>query len=171
MEDFLNYIEDHYIAILLLVIMAFAAVLILNWLARIFSWGAFKDRSSVMTRESNFTYILSKFLVNLINDFKHLLALVIVVIFASLIVYSMTSGSTFDEKMEALQLVIASLGGLLGSIIGYYFGESAARRGAPVIVDQSDDGDAGGISQAPTLSTMSQEVEQEVAPLTPEDQK
>jgi len=44
------------------------------------------------------------------------------------------SSTNFEDKMEALQLVIASLGGLLGSIIGYYFGESAATKNRESIV-------------------------------------
>lgn len=72
--------------------------------------------------------IIADFLARLINDFRHLLALVIVVIFFSLVFYSMAMSDKFEEKMDALQMVMASFGGLLGSIIGYYFGESAARR-------------------------------------------
>jgi hypothetical protein len=35
---------------------------------------------------------------------------------------------SFDTVKDGVQLVVASLGGLVGSIIGYYFGESAAER-------------------------------------------
>ncbi|MEQ1747609.1 MAG: hypothetical protein ABMA02_19430 [Saprospiraceae bacterium] len=46
----------------------------------------------------------------------------------------------FEQKMDALQLVIASLGGLLGSIIGYYFGESAVRNAqTPIGIPTSED--------------------------------
>ena len=67
-------------------------------------------------------------LVRLVTDFRHLFALAIFLFFVSLIFYAMEKSQTFEQKMDALQMVIASLGGLLGSIIGYYFGESAVRK-------------------------------------------
>jgi len=160
LADFLIFIECHYGAILLLILMMFSIVLVINWLARIFTWGMFKTRRFDYSNQSNFTYILSRFLVNLIDDFKHLLALVVVIIFTSLIIYSMASTNDFDKKMEALQLVIASLGGLLGSIIGYYFGESAGRKSvvAPLNPTEPDTGD---VNPAPTI-TDSIPIQQEV---------
>lgn len=128
MEEFLGIIEKHYAAVLLLVLIFFSIFLVIAWLARVFGWGKFKYLTDGRMEEGNITYIFSRFLVNLIDDFKHLLALVIVIVFIGLIFYSMASTDDFQEKMDALQLVIASLGGLLGSIIGYYFGESAARK-------------------------------------------
>ena len=88
-------------------------------------------------QQDTLSYVVGMFFVNLINDFKHLLALVIVIVFASLIIYSMTTTDIFKEKMEALQLVVASLGGLLGSIIGYYFGESAATKSQTKTIDKT----------------------------------
>ncbi len=127
MVDFFNFLETHWNGILILIILVFVLLFVINWLARIFRWGRYKTRSQASTEYMNVSYIISQFFANIIDDFKHLLALVIVIIFTGLIIYSMTTAPTFDQKMEALQLVIASLGGLLGSIIGYYFGESAAR--------------------------------------------
>jgi len=78
--------------------------------------------------KTNRDSILADFFVRLVTDFRHLFALAIFLFFVSLIFYAMGMSDKFDEKMDALQMVIASLGGLLGSIIGYYFGESAVRR-------------------------------------------
>jgi len=156
MESFLKFLEDHYIGILVLILLLFSLVLILNWLARIFSWGTFKSRQFDFASKNNFSYVITMFFVNLINDFKHFLALVIVVIFSGLIIYSMATGDKFEEKMEALQLVIASLGGLLGSIIGYYFGESAGKSVSQGNSDNttnqnSNAPDSGQVVQAPEL--------------------
>lgn len=49
----------------------------------------------------------------------------IVLIFASALVFAMyTADGDMDKLATALQVVTATLGGLVGSIIGYYFGES-----------------------------------------------
>ena len=139
MSDFLTFLSNHSNGICILLIIILSGLITVNWLARIFQWGKYKDKEksgegksgegkSEKEKESNgFGYIMTQFFTNLISDFKHLLALIIVIVFTTLIIYSMTTTPIFKEKMEALQLVIASLGGLLGSIIGYYFGESAGK--------------------------------------------
>lgn len=131
MKNLLEYLSENYIGLVVLILIIFSVIAALNWVARIFNWGRYNSDSSESEHIKGIAYVISVFFTNLINDFKHLLALVIVVIFTGLIIYSMAAGSNFDEKLEALQLVIASLGGLLGSIIGYYFGESAARGANP----------------------------------------
>ena len=146
MEKFLVFLELHYRGVLYLVLILFSIILAINWLAVIFSWGKFKKSSQDLDNNNSidnmldgtFAHIVSRFLVNIIDDFKHLLALIIVIIFAILILYSMTATNNFDEKMEALQVVIASLGGLLGSIIGYYFGESAAKSTTAIQIQDGD---------------------------------
>ncbi|MGB3585084.1 MAG: hypothetical protein WBA23_01030 [Tunicatimonas sp.] len=135
MSDFLKFLENHATGIYLIILCVFTFILAINWLAKIFSWGAYQKRNAERNDQSKLSYVISRFFVNIIDDFKHLLAIIVVIIFTTLIIYSMTAGDTFDDKMEALQLVIASLGGLLGSIIGYYFGESAARTSSPKVID------------------------------------
>ncbi len=143
MKNLLEYLGDNYVGIIVLLLIIFSVIAAINWMARIFNWGRYSTEASESEHLKGIAYVISVFFTNLINDFKHLLALVIVIIFTGLIIYSMASGSNFNEKLEALQLVIASLGGLLGSIIGYYFGESAARSSnAPTTVDYG--GAAGG---------------------------
>ncbi len=134
-EQFLKILEDHYKGVLLLLLCILTFFYILNWLARIFNWGRYKHTEASYVRDRD--RLFADFLARLINDFRHLLALVIVVVFVSLIFYSMSMTDVFDQKMDALQLVIASLGGLLGSIIGYYFGESAVRKAQANLPSQS----------------------------------
>jgi len=126
MGNMLGFLEENINGILVLLLLVFAFLLAINWLARIFRWGRFKEDALMSNQYEKLSYIITQFFANIINDFKHLLALIIVLIFSGLIIFSMAAADNFDNKMEALQLVIASLGGLLGSIIGYYFGESAA---------------------------------------------
>lgn len=82
------------------------------------------------------------FVLKTVTNFRNLLALVVAVIFTGALFYAMVFASkddeTFKQQMEAIQVVVASLGGLIGSIIGYYFGESKAA--ASVIAADSADG-------------------------------
>lgn len=137
MQKLLDALTENSTGILLLLLIVIVLLYVLGRLAKIFNWGRYKQLmksdSDSTTETSDLSHGLSTFFVNLINDFKHLLALVIVLIFTGLIIYSMAASDQFEEKLEALQLVIASLGGLLGSIIGYYFGESAGRGSNPSI--------------------------------------
>ncbi|WKN42497.1 hypothetical protein [Tunicatimonas pelagia] len=153
MSNFLKFLENHATGIYLIILCVFSLILAINWLAKIFSWGVYQEINTERNAQSKLSYVISRFFVNIIDDFKHLLAIIIVIIFTALIIYSMTAGDTFDDKMEALQLVIASLGGLLGSIIGYYFGESAARTSTPKVVDNEKEiAISGRIVAAPQLT-------------------
>lgn len=140
MEDFLHYLDVHFNGILMLIILVLFVLLIFNRLAWIFEIGRYKKKSiegkvindtidkTGLTNENRSSYVITTFFVNIINDFKHLLALIIIILFAGLIIFSMAMGDNFKEKMDALKLVIASLGSLIASIIGYYFGESSAKK-------------------------------------------
>ncbi|WP_143569704.1 hypothetical protein [Tenacibaculum agarivorans] len=133
MEDFFTFLSTHSNGILMLILLVFSAIYALNWLAKIFKWGRYNiskldNDEATQAAYGDMSYVFTQFLVKIISDFKHLLALVIVLIFTGLIIFSMATTPEFDEKMEALQLVIASLGGLLGTVIGYYFGESASNK-------------------------------------------
>ncbi|MBX3658146.1 MAG: hypothetical protein KF740_06900 [Ramlibacter sp.] len=106
-----------------------AGVLVVQWLAWIFGVGRFKAEMQAPRRATtqNLRYLVTEALTKIINDFRHLLALLIVMIFGLALAYSLyQSSGNMDEIKEALQAVAATLGGLVGSIIGYYFGESKA---------------------------------------------
>ncbi|MBX2826808.1 MAG: hypothetical protein KTR22_01515 [Flavobacteriaceae bacterium] len=158
MEDFLIFLEKHSTGVLLLILILFAVVLTVRWLFQVFAIGKYRtfhtytnekgEKKVVKAKDKNtstsITYILTQSLINIVDDFRHFLALLIVILFVILISISMwASKDNFDNMMEAMQLVIASLGGLLGSIIGYYYGESAARNKSEGITT-----DAGEVSNA-----------------------
>lgn len=131
-EEFLTMLSKQSKGILMFILCVFALMSFINWLAKLFSWGRYKQPEIKSKGYGNLIYMVTQFFANLINDFKHFLALVIVLIFAGLIIFSMAATDLFYQKMEALKLVIASLGGIMGTVIGYYFGESAARTNSAI---------------------------------------
>jgi hypothetical protein len=144
-NNLLQYLEDYSTGLYVLIFMIFALLLAINWLAYIFNWGRYRyNAKHPIDRKSKMSYLVAEFFANIINDFKHLLALVIVFIFVLLILYGTVMGENFEQKKEALQLVIASLGGLLAAIIGYYFGESAATKANVPFLTGLENSDKGG---------------------------
>ena len=132
MTNFFVYLETHrngiFIALLCLAFLAF----ILQWLAWTLKFGRFKPdggvpgSSAAAAQKQNLRYIISDAVIKIVNDFRHLLALVIIAIFAVALCFALfQTRDSLEEMKEALQAVVATLGGLVGSIIGYYFGESA----------------------------------------------
>ena len=137
MSTFFNFLSENSGGIFILFFIIVAAALLTQWFSWIFGRGRFNPTytQNVTAAETGtrpnmrLRHVLSQIIVDIINDFRHVLALVIVVIFAfsMAVVMYMTREST-DEMLQAIQVVAASLGGLVGSIIGYYFGESRLQR-------------------------------------------
>jgi hypothetical protein len=118
------------------VLLPLLVMVAVNWLAWIWGWGRFKNEPGIPNEpqqrtDSNLRQVLAKFFTTIIDEFRHLLALIIVLVFAvtmGLAMYPGLVNHDIDGMLKAVQAVAASLGGLLGSIIGYYFGESAASK-------------------------------------------
>ncbi len=128
-DNFFTFLEMHYKGIFLFLFALYFVVFLIERLAKIFNWGKYgRRKEDCHDPKSSFTYIIAEFFVNIINDFRHLLALAIVLIFFCLIIYVTFVGENFEQKKEGIQLVLTSLGGLIAAIIGYYFGESAAMK-------------------------------------------
>ena len=136
MGEFFTFLETHSTGIMIFIFMLVTLVIIIRWLFQIFAIGKYSNKTKPDNeQETSITYILTRSLVNIVDDFRHFLALLIVILFVVLIIAAMWGAKgNFDNMMEAMQLVIASLGGLLGSIIGYYYGESAARNKMPTSI-------------------------------------
>jgi hypothetical protein len=116
------------ILVLLLLLIVLSAVS--NWALWMFGLGRFQGPRA----DSKLRFVLADFFVKLINDFRHLLALVMVILFGLALFAAMWPGMMKQDVnliKEGLQGVAAALSGLIGSIIGYYFGESAAKKRAP----------------------------------------
>jgi Mn2+/Fe2+ NRAMP family transporter len=136
MDRLFTFLQTYRSGILLLLFALFCIALLVQWFAWIFNKGRFGISA---TSGKAVSYIFSEAAVKIINDFRHLLALIVVVIFAFALGYSLikassvTTGpdtSVINNMKEALQAVVATLGGLVGSIIGYYFGESSITKPA-----------------------------------------
>ncbi len=117
-------------------------VALTQWALWILGLGRFRNR----VPQSRIRYVLADLFVKIINDFRHLLALAIVTLFGVVVLAAIWPGMMKQDVAlikEGLQGVSATLGGLIGSIIGYYFGESAGKnsmRGGdatpPVAIEQ-----------------------------------
>ena len=130
----LEYVWHHRGGIAILLIAAFGLMAVVQWLAWIFRFGRFRPApnagpSPVRQTSNPLRYVAANFFVEIINDFRHFLALVVVTVFALALAVGMYPGLrnwSVEEIGKGVQAVAAALGGLIGSIIGYYFGESAA---------------------------------------------
>jgi len=158
MGAFLGFLTAQRAGILILLLVLLAAGFLVNWALWMFGWGRY--RGSVRA-DSKIRFVLAQFFVKIINEFRHLLALIIVLLFTSALFAAMWPGMMKQDVAsikDGIQGVAAALGGLFGSVIGYYFGESAANRRLdnsqlqppaqpPVLGDVSSD--TPGIEQTP----------------------
>jgi hypothetical protein len=134
MDSLFTFLQTYRSGIFTLLLVLASIVFFIQWLSWIFNLGRFGKAAPPGTR-AELRFIFSEATVKIINDFRHLLALLIVLIFAFALGYSLIKAATapssadpptmIDNMKEALQAVVATLGGLVGSIIGYYFGESS----------------------------------------------
>ena len=139
MARFFTFLQDNRGGIFVLFLSLASIAFLFQWFAWILAKGRFSATTASGGR-AELRYIFSEATVKIINDFRHLLALIIVLIFAIALGYALWkaasvqtnagSSSVVDNMKEALQAVVATLGGLVGSIIGYYFGESSVVKAA-----------------------------------------
>lgn len=134
MGDFLTFLAANQQGIVLLLVLLVAAAALVQWVAWVFGWGRFTVVEQPADRAKPLRHIFAELVVKIIDDFRHLLALVIVLIFAGALTFALFLVSYVDPTMridalsEALQAVVSALGGLIGAIIGYYFGEKAGEK-------------------------------------------
>lgn len=153
-----EYLVTNKDGIMFALFVLFILMIFIQWLCWTTGLGRFKN---VSKRDTNSTirYVVAEMLVKIINDFRHLLALLLVLIFAASLAYALIkTDGTGKSISDALQSVTSTLGGLLGAIIGYYFGESAAKYkiedqpSSSMMNNQEQDIDdsSGGVSMAPS---------------------
>lgn len=132
MNTLLQLLEEHWVGIAVIFSALCGLAALAQWVCWMFGLGRFELRhqgKNPVTRESSLRFVIADLLVKIINDFRHLLALVVMLIFALTLLYALLrSENTAEGINKALQSVVATMGGLIGSIIGYYFGESAGQR-------------------------------------------
>jgi Na+/H+-dicarboxylate symporter len=137
MSSFFNFFATNSSGIFTFLASLVVIVLLTQWLAWIFSWGRYKEREKKDTprlpgvagaNQSTIYYVATNFFERIIVDFRNLLALLVILIFSLALGFAIfKAGDTVDGLSQALQAVTSALTGLVGSIIGYYFGESTAR--------------------------------------------
>jgi hypothetical protein len=132
MDELLTFLAQNRAGIITLCFLIFFILMVIQWLAWVFNLGRYArqgaDTGNDWTRHS-IRFLIAEALAKIINDFRHLLALIVISIFGLALFYVMVkAGSSFENVLNGVQAVAAALGGLIGSIIGYYFGESAAAR-------------------------------------------
>lgn len=132
MDQFFAWMVANQPGISILGQILFVGVIFLLSICWIFGLGRFKrDAGSTRPKAVDLRYLITEALTKIINDFRHLLALILVVIFGGALTYTLIqAGGNMVSIKEALQAVTSTLGGLVGSIIGYYFGESKGRQNA-----------------------------------------
>jgi hypothetical protein len=138
MTRLFSFLQEYRVGIWVFFLSLGGIALLVQWFAWIFGMGRFGKIIPAAEGRAGLRYIFSDLMVKIINEFRHLLALIVVVIFAGALSYSLWKAgtvptgsdlpSTVDNLKEALQAVVATLGGLVGSIIGYYFGESSVAK-------------------------------------------
>lgn len=145
MERFFTFFQTYRSGIFFFLVCLGSLALLVQWFAWIFGLGRFGSGAAETgtgtetdsgPQKTNLRKLFSGAFVKIVNDFRHLLALVIIGVFAIALGFSLWKAaslpatddpaSVINNMKEALQAVVATLGGLVGSIIGYYFGESTA---------------------------------------------
>jgi len=130
---FFAFVAAEWQGILVFGVLLLTVLLVVQWFAWIFSLGRFAGPRPA--RSETLRHVFADLVVKIIDDFRHLLALVIVVIFALALTYTLIlvayeESDRLGAASSAMQAVVSSLGGLIGAIIGYYFGEKAGERAA-----------------------------------------
>lgn len=122
---FLEALGDNYRGILVLLLALAVLAFIIDRLAKTFNWGRY---DSYEDGTGDITYLISQFFTKIINDFRHFLALILVIFLLTIMLVSLVYGSSNSDRLETFQAVVSSLMGLLGSVVGYYFGETSVTR-------------------------------------------
>ena len=139
MTELLAALELHRVGIFVAFAMLAGACVVIQWIFWIAGWGRFNperaaQRNIAAPNRAPIRFTLTDFMTMLVNDFRHLLALVVVLLFAVMMVFAVWPGlanADAAQVADGVQTVTAAMGGLLGSIIGYYFGAMAAKKPEP----------------------------------------
>ena len=130
MENFFKFFATNYVGIIYFFMSLVVVILFIQWIAWLFSLGRFNAQiASPRKRSDSIRFLLTDLMVKIINDFRHFLALIMVAIFGLVLIYSLTKYANSSEELtNVLQAVISTVGVLIGTIIGYYFGETAGKK-------------------------------------------
>lgn len=125
MADFFIFLQTHRVGILMAFLCAVMLMTIVQWIAWLFSLGRFggdEHKRQIRKRTTLFHQTFDFVAKKIIKEFGHLIALIILFIFAFTLIFIMiqTRGNPAETR-DSLQTIVSSLGGLVGTVIGYYF--------------------------------------------------
>ena len=123
LKTIFGFFQDYWGGILVFALLVVFILKVVDVLGRIFGWGIYKDLK--YNSKDGLQYLILEFFIKIVNDFRHLLAIIVFLIFGFSLIYFVTYPDiAYEERLDGLKTVVAVLGGLTGSIIGYYFGEA-----------------------------------------------
>ena len=115
MEDFFKFFENNYAGIIYFLLSLVVVILIVQWIAWVFSLGRFKDQKlSPGRRSDRLRFLIADLMVKIINDFRHFLALIMVAIFGLVLAYALIKyAKNSADVTDVLQAVISTIGVLI----------------------------------------------------------
>lgn len=134
MAEVLSLLTKNWAGILVVPLSLLMFVLAAQWFAWVAGWGRWNKTPA--DRKRALRFVIADFFVKLINDFPHLLALSVLLIFAVTIGLMLLPGLQKGDvvMMESgLKSVTATLGPFVASMIGFYFGEARRSQQPPVL--------------------------------------
>ena len=124
-----GYLAANAAGIRLLIVVIVFGILAVQWLSWIFRWGRFGREPA---KEKGIRFILVELAANIINEFRHLLALVLVLLFGGVLAFGLVNAGNDAQGISAvLQAVASSLGGLMARSSGTTSANRPAAVGHP----------------------------------------
>ena len=91
MAHFLDFFAQQRVGILVTILVLFSGVLLLQWISWIFEWGRFKNPTKSGNHQ-DLRFVITDFFLKIIDDFRHLLALILVLVFLFALVLMLWPG-------------------------------------------------------------------------------
>ncbi len=136
MGEFFVFLREYRQEIMLLLLAVVVFMGLVQWIFWITGLGRFRLAKDIKPpshggiAERPIRFVFAELFAKLVNDFRHLLALIVMLVFLFSVAYALwVAGTNVENMNKALQAVTGSLSGIIGVIIGYYFGETVARTG------------------------------------------
>ena len=140
-ESFFTFFKDNILGVISFFVAILLFIYLVDRIAYTFRLGKYSMRFEINSNQSqnngNIMYVFGALLLKIITDFRHFLALLLILVFGGALIYAIyisniapvgNNENKIDNLSKALQAVMSTLGGLVGSIVGYYFGESKVKR-------------------------------------------